>query len=136
MKTKIKIGEKSYNIEVLEIKDGLLKVGVDDNNYFFAKDKSGELLPVDKEDYKAFLSEEAEVCEIMAEKEIKSPIAGTVSRIFVKEGDNVRPGQKVATLIAMKMENEIIAEGCGVVEKIKIKEGQFINTGEVLMRLK
>ena len=137
MKTKIKIGDKFYQIEVSELKENLIKVRVEDTNFFFTKNEFGEIIPVDEVKESTLGVKEGEVCwEALVEKEIKSPIAGTISSINVKKGERVKPGQKIASLIAMKMENEIISEGCGQVQEIKVKEGQFVNTGEVLIILK
>lgn len=138
MITKIKIGEKIYNIEILEIKENLLKVRIEDKDYFFAKNEFGEIIPVDAQakDLGLLTKENEVLWETLAGKEIKSPIAGTVSSIDVKKDQTLKPGQKVATLIAMKMENEIISETSGVVKEIKVKENQFVNSGDVLITLK
>jgi biotin carboxyl carrier protein len=134
MKTKIKIGEKIYQVEISEIKEDLIKVRVDDKNYFFRRNEFQELVPLEKENYPSLSNlEEEGVCLVLEEKEIKSPLAGKISGIYVKEGEKVKPGQRVITLIAMKMENEVIAESYGQVKEIKVRENQSINTGEVLI---
>ena len=138
MQTKIKIGSKLYRVEISELDENLLRVKVDGNDYFFSKNELGELVPVvpqGNEELRSLLREEV-FLEALAEKEIKSPIAGTISTIEVKEGEALKPGQKVVTLIAMKMENEIISETVGIVEAVKTKEGQFVNAGDVLIVLK
>jgi biotin carboxyl carrier protein len=138
MKTKIKIGDKSYQVEISELKEDLVKVRVGDADFFFSKNEFGEVVPVEDQDerLKTLTEENGVYLETLTEKEIKSPIAGTLSSIEIKRGDNLKPGQKVATLIAMKMENEIIAETLGEVKEIKVKEGQFVNAGDILIVLK
>lgn len=139
MKTKITIGEKTYQIEVSEIKEGLIRVRVNNKDWFFTRNELGQLLPIEPSAKdlagKVTLGEGEVFLEALAEKEIKSPIAGVISSIDVKREQTLKPGQKVATLIAMKMENEIIAETAGTVQEIKVKEGQFVNTGDVLVVL-
>lgn len=137
MKTKIKIEEKVYQVEISEIKENLIKVRVDDKDYFFTKNKFGELIPVDTrtKDFGVLIEESEVLWETLAEKEIRSPIAGIISSINVKPGEVIKPGQKVATLIAMKMENEIVSEISGIVKEIKIKENQSVDAGEVLIIL-
>lgn len=136
MRTKIKIGEKSYNIEISEIKEDLIKVKVDDGEYFFRRNEFQELVPLEKENYPSLSNlEEEGVCLVLEEKEIKSPLTGKVSGVYVREGEKVKPGQRVITLIAMKMENEVIAESCGQVKEIKVKENQSVNASEVLIVL-
>lgn len=137
MRTKIKIEDKFYEIEVLEIKENLIKVKIDDEDYFFTQNNSQELIFIEKKDL-PFLKkkEEKEILYILPrEKEIKSPIAGVISRIYVKDGEEIGVGKTIATLIAMKMENEIISESAGKVKEIKVKENQFVNTGQVLITL-
>lgn len=136
MRTKIKTGEKSYNVEISEIKEGLIKIKVDDEEYFFRQNEFQELVLLEKENYPGFSNlEEEKVCLVLEEKEIKSPLTGKISGVYVKEGEKVKPGQRVITLIAMKMENEVIAESCGQVKEVKVKENQSVNTGEVLIVL-
>lgn len=137
MKTKIKIGEKAYQVEISEIKENLIKVRVDDKDYFFTKNNLGELIPVDTrtKDFGVLIEEDEVLWETLAGKEIRSLMAGIISSINVKLGEALKPGQKVATLIAMKMENEIVSEISGIVKEIKIKENQLVDAGEVLIIL-
>jgi len=133
MKTEIQIGDKVYQIEILEPKENLLKVRVNDKEFFFTKNEFGELSFV--EDFGPSLKETEIVSGTSIEKEIKSPLAGVISSIMVKKGEEIKPGQKVATLISMKMENEIISEGYGKIKEVKVKENQFVNSGDVLITL-
>ena len=137
MKTDIKIGDKIYQIEISEIKEGFLRVRINETDYFFNQNEFGEIAPIEKEDLLSlpnFKTEEV-LLENLAEKEIKSPISGIVSSVDVREGEEVRPGKKVATLIAMKMENEIISESYGRVKKIKVKTNQSVSIGNILIVL-
>ena len=132
MKTAIKIGDKVYQIEISEIKENLLKVKVNDKEYIFSKE---ELIELPQQNLPESQKESEVISPGLAEREIKSPLAGTISSIFVKKGETIKPGQKVVTLIAMKMENEIVSEGYGKVKEIKVKENQFVNTGDTLIIL-
>jgi acetyl-CoA carboxylase biotin carboxyl carrier protein len=134
MKTQIKIGDKVYKIEILELQENLLKVLVNDKEYFFTKNEFLELSFL--EDFKPSLKESEVISRASKiEKEIKSPLAGVISSIAIKKGDLVKPGQKILTLISMKMENEIISEGYGKIKEIKVKENQFVNSGDILVVL-
>jgi biotin carboxyl carrier protein len=137
METEIKIKDKTYRIEIFEMEKGLLKVKINDEYYFFTKNKLGELVSVDPQSkvIGTDLEENGVLLEGLFEKEIRSPIAGVISSIDVKKGEEVKLGRKVATLIAMKMENEIISETTGIVKEIKVKEKQFVNSGEILISL-
>jgi len=133
MRTSIKIGDKIYQIEILEIGDGSLKVLVNNKEYFFTKNELGELVSV--EDFQPSLKESEIISGGRIEKEIKSPLAGVISSITVKKGEEIKPDQKVVTLISMKMENEIISEGYGKIKEVKVKENQFVNSDDILITL-
>ena len=66
---------------------------------------------------------------------VTAPMPGKILRILVKEGDEVKTGQGLLVLEAMKMENEIPAPKDGVVKKILVKEGDTVDTGQALMEL-
>ncbi|HNW56426.1 MAG TPA: biotin/lipoyl-binding protein [Bacteroidales bacterium] len=70
-----------------------------------------------------------------AKIEVKSPLPGIIVEIFVNKGDTVKKNQKLFSLEAMKMENEIKAEKDGVVESIKVTAGQAVLQEEVVMEL-
>jgi biotin carboxyl carrier protein len=68
-------------------------------------------------------------------KEVRAVLAGTISELDVKPGDIVKAGQKLLTLSAMKMENEILAEAEGLVKEVKVAKGQKVKEGDVLVTL-
>ena len=57
---------------------------------------------------------------------MSSPIQGTIISIDVKVGDEVRSGQQVALLEAMKMEHVIAAEFDGIVREITMGAGDVV----------
>jgi len=137
MKTRIRIKDKSYDVEIERVKENLLKVRVEGENYFFEEDKLGKLNLVDRKDYlfSQVLEKSEIISNILCQKEIKTPIAGVVSKIHIKKGDTISSGRVVVTLVAMKMENEILSECQGRVREIRVKEKQFVNNGEILVVL-
>jgi len=74
--------------------------------------------------------------KIAEEGEILAPMAGKIVSVKVKKGDQVKLGDVLCTLEAMKMENEITATKSGVIEEINISEGVAVNEGEVLMKIR
>lgn len=66
---------------------------------------------------------------------VKAPIPGLITRVLVNEGDNVRTGQPLVVLEAMKMENEIRAPFDGLVRAIPVTIGQTVVRSEVLVRV-
>ncbi|MHB2020516.1 MAG: acetyl-CoA carboxylase biotin carboxyl carrier protein [Candidatus Xenobia bacterium] len=71
---------------------------------------------------------------------IKSPLAGVFYRApspgappYVEEGDEVREGQTVCIIEAMKLMNEISAEMYGRVRRILVQNAQVVEAGQDLM---
>lgn len=66
---------------------------------------------------------------------VESPVAGSIWKLNVAEGDRVQQGDVVAVLESMKMEIEIYAPESGKVVAIARQEGQQINAGQAIMVL-
>jgi biotin carboxyl carrier protein len=64
---------------------------------------------------------------------VRAPMPGMIVRIEVEPGQHVEPGQGVAIIEAMKMENELRADGGGVVSKVLVSAGQAVEKGTVLV---
>lgn len=67
---------------------------------------------------------------------VAAPIPGTVTNIKVSVGQQVKRGQTLIILEAMKMENEILAAHDAVVQSISVSKGASVNTGDMLLTLK
>lgn len=65
--------------------------------------------------------------------DLKAPMPGLVLKVFVSEGDEVKKGDNLFVLEAMKMENIIKAPADAVVKSVKIKPGDKIEKGQVLI---
>ena len=63
------------------------------------------------------------------------PMPGLLVKLHVAEGDEVQPGQPLATVEAMKMENILRAEKQAVVGKINAGEGDSLAVDEVILEL-
>ncbi len=63
-----------------------------------------------------------------------APMPGTVLKLCVASGTNVKVGQAIIVLEAMKMENEIVASVDGVVT-ISVNSGASVSTGDVLFSI-
>jgi pyruvate carboxylase subunit B len=66
---------------------------------------------------------------------IKSNMQGTILKVKVKKGDKVKIGDVIATIEAMKMEQEVKCEKEGEVKDIYIKEGAPVCSGDLLMQI-
>jgi len=67
-------------------------------------------------------------------KEIKAPMPGLILELKVKEGDEVKKGDVVLILEAMKMENIIKAPGDGIVKLVKVALKDSVEKNQVLIQ--
>lgn len=68
-------------------------------------------------------------------KTMLAPMAGTILRILVKEGQRVKKGENLIVLEAMKMENEIVADKDGIIRSILVKENDSVESDQPLLIL-
>ena len=68
-----------------------------------------------------------------ASKHLIAPMPGKVSAVHVRAGDQVRAGQVLMILEAMKMEHAIRAASDGIVERLCFAEGQQVEEGAELL---
>ena len=64
---------------------------------------------------------------------LTAPLPGKISRVVVRPGDTVQPGDTLLVIEAMKMENEFKAVAAGTVAEVRVAAGQAVNAGDVLV---
>ena len=62
-----------------------------------------------------------------------SPMPGILLRYLVEEGDEVKIGEPVAILEAMKMENTLPAPATGTIQNLRVTAGATVVKGDVLL---
>ncbi len=68
-------------------------------------------------------------------KEIKAPMPGLVLDVAVKEGQEVKEGERILILEAMKMENSIMIHTNATIKRVAVSPGQAVDKGQVLVEL-
>lgn len=66
---------------------------------------------------------------------VVAPLAGSVARVLVSEGDAFEAGAVLLVLEAMKMETEITAPHDGSVAAVLVEAGQAVQGGQALIEL-
>ena len=118
---------KSYNAEVVSFNaaEKTAEIKVNNNIYTVsAKDQYDVLL--DKLGLSSLNSAKV--------SEVKAPMPGLVLKIMVAEGDEVKKGDNLFVLEAMKMENIIKSPADVTVKTVKIKPGDKVEKGQVLLQ--
>jgi 3-methylcrotonyl-CoA carboxylase alpha subunit len=67
---------------------------------------------------------------------ILAPMPGLVVAIQVQAGDAVEPGQAVAIVEAMKMQNQLTAKHGGVVSEVLVAERASVSAGQALIKIR
>ena len=63
---------------------------------------------------------------------VNSPMPGVINQVNVQVGDQVKAGDVLFILEAMKMENPIKADIDGIVKEVRVAKGQAVNSGDPL----
>ena len=66
---------------------------------------------------------------------VTAPLAGTVVRVPVKEGQEIAEGDVLVVLEAMKMETEITAPAPGMVSAVLVSVGDAVAGGQVVVQI-
>jgi biotin carboxyl carrier protein len=64
---------------------------------------------------------------------VRAPMPGLIIQLKVKDGDEVKAGDTLLILEAMKMENIIKAPGDAVVKSVKVRMGEGVEKNQVLI---
>ena len=72
---------------------------------------------------------------VNGKEDISAPLSGTIWKILVSPNQNVKKGDTLLILEAMKMETEIKATRSGVVLNVGVKEGDAVTVGQLLLSL-
>ncbi|GDX14240.1 acetyl-/propionyl-CoA carboxylase subunit alpha [Actinomycetes bacterium] len=65
--------------------------------------------------------------------DVVAPMQGTIVKVLVEVGQEVKVGDAVVVLEAMKMENQLQADKAGTVSAVKVKAGDKVGSGDVLV---
>ena len=116
---KVKVNGKTYKVELEAIEE--VKSA--------AKEESAA--PVKEEPKKAAAGPvDASLNQVL------SPIQGQVVNILVKPGDNVKKGDPVVIIEAMKLENEVVSTFNGEIVSVLVSKGQNVAAKDVLVTVK
>lgn len=114
-------GGERYKIEIIEIENNSVRLKVD------GEEKDVAITILDEG-----LIEE----EILNENAIYAPMGGVCTKIFVQTDQEIKKGEVLGIIEAMKMENEILSPKDGKIEKICISQGENVSSKKILFLFK
>lgn len=138
-KFKFTIRGNEYDVEVKEQEGNICKVEVNGTSYEveihkeIQKTKTPTLvrstIPVQRKEskIKKNVSSRATL--------IKAPLPGLILKIHKQTGEEVKKGDTILIMEAMKMENNVLAEKDGIISAIKVKEGENVLQNDILAEI-
>ena len=129
-----------YKVKAEEIKPGHLKIKLGDKiiKSVITKGEKNKFVFVDGDVFKVKNIELTGTRKLKRKKdegELNSPISGKVVKVKVKSGDNIKKGDVLLVIEAMKMEYLIRAPYNARVKKVYFKENDQIEIGEDTIEL-
>ncbi len=79
-----------------------------------------------------FLEKQRETSSTVA---VEAPMPGKIVEILVEEGSEVKEGEPIIILEAMKMQNEIASHASGVVKSIGVKQNDVVMKDDLLIEI-
>jgi glutaconyl-CoA/methylmalonyl-CoA decarboxylase subunit gamma len=141
-KYKFTIHGNQYEVQIQNVEDNIIELEVNGSFYTVEVDKS--LQPVKTPKLvraRAVPSTDTTPSEGTGTRSskgtgtIKAPLPGTILSIHCKVGEQIKIGQKLIVLEAMKMENNIDSDKEGRVIDIKVTQGKSVMEGDVLIEI-
>lgn len=141
---KFQINGSEYKVKINEVEGQEIKLEVNGNPYNVTIDKEVKQKPhttivsqrparVSAAAGDVQRSSEPKPNTAAGGTKVQSPLPGTILDVMVKVGDQVKEGQTVAVLEAMKMENSITSDVDGTVTSVDVKPGDAVLEGATLV---
>ena len=119
---------KAYRAEV---------IATDFSNKTFTININGTPYEINIEDHFDQLVKQLGLSVVSTQKvgDVNAPMPGLVLDVSVKVGQEVKKGDGLLILEAMKMENVIKSVGEGIVKSIHIEQGKAVEKGQLLIEM-
>ena len=134
---KYKINGNLYNVVIGDIEENIAHVEVNGTHYTVEMEKKPKAAPAPKPVVrpaaKPAAAPVARPAAGGAKSGVKSPLPGVILDIKVNVGDEVKKGQTLIILEAMKMENSINADKDGKIAAINVSKGESVLEGTDLV---
>lgn len=147
---KFKINGNEYNVAINSVEGNVADVTVNGTSYQVEMENTPAAAPVQAVPVAPAVTVTAPAPQVAAApaaapapapkasgagKAVTSPLPGVIIGVKVNVGDTVKPGQVVAVLEAMKMENDIEAEFGGTVTAVNVAKGDSVLEGAAIVTI-
>ena len=134
------IDEKEYAVDFEQINDTIYSVIIDGRSYAIDMTEKGDNFSViaDGDHYDIEILDEMKrlmklrtSSSVEGRQVIEAQMPGYIWKMLKEEGDEVKAGEPIMILVAMKMENEIKSPKDGVIQEIFVKASEDPNESTV-----
>ena len=134
------IGEETFGVEIMQIKDGKLDLLVDGKQVtaYISSDNAKRWVTINGQTFvltKTSGTRNAGHTGHHAAGELTAPMPGQVRALNVAEGEAVTKGQTLLVLEAMKMEIRVHTPQNGVVKRLFVEQGQTVEREQKLIEI-
>jgi biotin carboxyl carrier protein len=135
MKYKVRISDRSYEVEIEDIHARPIIAHVDGQKFEVQPESAGKLLVQEEAtESKSVVAVPQPAVQTGSGNEMTAPLPGTIIEIFVKAGDEIEAGKVVLVIEAMKMKNSIRTTRGGKVAEVLVSPGQTVAHKQALVR--
>lgn len=144
---KVQIGSREVKAEVSQITNSSYVIRIDDSVFEITSDKLGRDrfgIVIDAcyfdTTVRTRLQETANDLQKNKSKlkhhsDVKAPMPGLILKLKKNVGEEVKLGESILILEAMKMENELRSPASGILKKIFYKEGQSVEKDSIILTI-
>lgn len=128
-----------YDVEILNIEEGVAKVEVNGTKYnveIHREVKQSKTPTLVRQEIRSE-RKDSKIKKTVSSKgfAVKSPLPGSIIKLLVNVGDTVKKGDPLLIMEAMKMENQVLAEKEGTITAIKVNVGDAVLQNDVLIEM-
>jgi biotin carboxyl carrier protein len=146
MKYSVRIGEKTYNVEIEDINTRPVIARVDGERVeVMPENGAGPQVTKEADEKKNIAGTKpfdlspvpvaaSSPNPALSGNTITAPLPGTVVEIFVKAGEKVEAGQVVLVIEAMKMKNSIRSMWSGTIREVLVIKGQAVAHKQAMVK--
>ena len=141
----ISVGDRQYHVDLKEVEKGVYSIILDGISFNVELTTAGNKKYLVDTLYNSFDVEiiDAETKYMNSRKKdndddqsfISTPMPGKVVKIFVEEGQEVKAGETLVIVSAMKMESEYKVTTDKIIKEILVKEGDNVDGDQPLITL-
>ena len=126
-----------YTVQIKSFEDNVAEIEVNGTPYSVELEKAVSTTKTPRlvRPERPMVEEPEEIKTGVILSKIIAPLPGTIMKLNVKVGDQVKKGDTVLIMEAMKMENNIQAEKEGTVKNIVVSPGDAVLQGDLLMEI-